>query len=377
MKQEKFFGLLAAGVICSVLLVLSISGCAPVTKEATVTSEVEPEKPMPKAETVKVAIEKPEPEIVKPIVEKPVAEKPAAEEAITIALKFTPQDSTTYKMITDAQQSVKWEGSIPKGSDFESGVNQNRVEMTFTQQIQSINDKGNCIAKITIKGLKYYFKVKEDVLVDFDSSRAEEPDNPLSRLIGQGYTIEITTAGKVAKVVDVSAAPAAVTGRNSSVRKAAASLLAPAAIKRRHGIVSLPGAGENQLRTGQSWGSLKTFSYGLMGSKSYKKTYTLKEIKETGGRQIAEVEMNAVASSELAEQLHKEQMTDDISKMFDNVETYTGRLKFDLTAGKIEKSFEKMQTEWIKAIDEPSEKEKGPAVLKMGTIRLYKMERID
>ena len=377
MKQEKFFSLLAAGAVCSLLLVLFMSGCGPLTKEATVTSEVEPEKPMPKAAIVKPEAVKPEPEIVKPIIEKPVAERPVAEEAATIALKFTPQDSTTYRVITETQQSVKWEGSVPKGSGFESGTNQNRVEMTFTQQIQSVTDKGNCIAKITIKDLKYYFKVKGDLFVDFDSSRAEEPDNPLSRLIGQSYAIEITPTGEVAKVVDVSGAQAAVTGRDSSTRKAAASLLAPNAIERRHGVPTLPAAEENQLQTGQSWDSIKTFSYGLMGSKSYKKTYTLKEIKDADGRRIAEVEMNGVTSSDMAEQLHKEQTTGDFSKMFDNVETYTGKLEFDLTAGKIEKSFEKLQTEWIKALAEPSAEEKGPAVLKMGTIRLHRMERID
>ncbi len=377
MKQEEFFSLLAAGAVCSLLLVLFMPGCGPLTKEVAVTSEVEPEKPMPKAATVKPEAVKPEPEIVKPIVEKPVAERPVAEEAATIALKFTPQDSTTYKVITEAQQSVKWEGSVPKGSDFESGTTRNRVEMTFTQQLQSINDKGNCIAKITIKDLKYYFKVKGDLFVDFDSSRAEEPDNPLSRLIGQSYTIEITPAGEVAEIVDVSGAQAAVAGTDSSARKAAASLLTQEAVKRRHGIVSLPAAGEKQLQTGQSWDSVKTFSYGLMGAKSYKKSYTLKQIKDINGRRIAEVEMNAAATSEMAEQLHKEQTTDDFSKMFDNIETYTGRLEFDLTAGKIEKSFEKLQTEWIKALPDPSAEEKGPAVLKMGTIRLHGMERID
>jgi len=373
MKQERFFSLLAAGAVCSLLLVLFMSGCGPLTKEATVTSEIEPEEPMPKAAIVKPEAVKPEPEIVKPVTEKPVVE-----EAATIALKLTPQDSTTYKVITEVRQGVKWEGSVPKGSDFESGTTQNRAEMTYTQQIQSITDKGNCIAKITIKELKYYFKVKGDLFVDFDSSRAEEPDNPLSRLIGQSYTIEITPAGEVAKVIDVSGAQAAVTGRDSSDdRKAAASLLTPNAIERRHGVPALPAAEENQLQTSQSWDSIKTFSFGLMGSKSYKKTYTLKEIKEADGRRIAEVEMNGVTSSDMAEQLHKEQTTGDFSKMFDNIETYTGRLEFDLTAGKIEKSFEKLQTEWIRALADPSSEEKGPAVLKMGTIRLHRMERID
>ena len=106
-----------------------------------------------------------------------------------LALKFTPEDSTTYKVTTEADKSVEWEGPAagkPKG--FIGGHTGNRVEMTFTQDIKSIDDKGNATAKITIKGLKYLAKVKDNIVLDFDSSTGKDTSSPFSKLIGQSYS---------------------------------------------------------------------------------------------------------------------------------------------------------------------------------------------
>lgn len=345
-KRTKFPAALASTVICSLLLV---AGCAPVG-EKKVKPEVELEKQMPKA---------------------------AAAETVTLALKFTPQDSTTYKVITESQKSVKWEGPLPDNSTFKGGQNRDRIEMTFTQQIQSVDDKGNAIAKITVKELKYSSTIRDNPVLDFDSSRPKDPNHPLAKLIGQSYTIKITPTGEVAEVVDTKQAEAAVR-RGSSVPRRALRLLGSDAIKRRHGILALPDTDKNQLRPGDNWSSIKAFTFGLMGPKSYEKIYTLKEIKDANSQQIAIVEMNAIPTSEMAEQLHKKQTTNNLSKMFDNTETYTGRLEFDLTAGKIEKCLEKLESEWV-VVDPSAEQEADtePAVLRMSAIRLYSLERID
>ena len=111
-KKTKFAIGLASAVICLLLL---ITGCAPHAEK----------------------IAKPEPE-------------PQMPEAVTLALKFTPQDSTTYRLTTEKQQTLKFEGSLTANADFKGGHNSNKMEMTFTQQIQSIDDSGNAVAKITI-----------------------------------------------------------------------------------------------------------------------------------------------------------------------------------------------------------------------------------
>jgi len=346
MMSEKIFTLLVGALICSLLL---SAGCAEPAKEVA-KPRLEPEEQILQVPT---------------------------EETATLALKFSPQDSTTYKITAEAQQSVKWEGPLPDDTTFKGGQNDNKMEMTFTQQIQSVDEKGNAVAKITIEALKYSSVIKENPVVDFDSSRAEDQDNPLAKLIGQSYTIEITPTGKVTKVIDASGAQAAVRG-GPSPPITASKLLTTEAIKNRHGFIALPDADKSQLRTGENWSSTKTFLFGMMGSKSYEKIYTLKEIKDTDNRRTAIVKMNAIPTSETAEQLHKEQETSQFSKMFDTTETYTGRLKLDLTTGKIEKYLEKLQSEWI--VVEPlaeQQEDKEPVILTMGAIRLYSLEKID
>jgi len=367
--SDKTSSFIAAAVVCLLLLMM---GCIYITEETT----------KPKAESkekISTGVAPPAEEIAKPEAEfeKQKAETPT-EKAVTLALKFVPQDSTAYRVITEAEKSVMWEGPLSeKPSDFKGGHTASRIEMTFIQRIQSIDDKCNAVAEITIKQLKYLAKVRDNVVLDFDSSREKDRDNLLSKLIGQSYTIELSPAGRVLKILDVNEARAAVKG-DSSAHQTASALLSDDTIKQRHAILALPVIEKNQLHKGNTWSDIESLSFGMMGSQSYEKVYTLKEIKDTDNHQLAIVGMNAIPSSEKAEQLHKEHATGLFSKLFDNTETYTGELKLDLTAGKIEKYIEELRTEWV-AIDPFAEQQddKEPAALKMAATRLYHIEKID
>jgi len=293
-----------------------------------------------------------------------------------LALKFSPQDTATYKVTTEADKSVEWEGSLTKKpAAFKGGHTGARLEMTFSEQIQSIDDKGNAVAKITIEGLKYLAKVKDNTVLDFDSSREKDQSSPLAKLIGRSYTIQISPAGQVLKVIDANEARAAVIG-DVSAQKTASTLLSEATIQQRHGIPALPPAEKSQLSSGDSWSSIDAFSFDMMGGKSYEKVYTLKEVKETEGQQYAIVEMNAVPTTEMAQELHQEQPTNPFEKMFDTTETYTGQLQFNLTAGKVEKCLENLLIEWVIVDPTPKDKE-NPAALKMTAMRLYHIEQVD
>ncbi len=298
------------------------------------------------------------------------------EQTVKLALKFAPADSTTYKVTTHTDNSIIWEGASqdkPKG--FTGGHTGRDIEITFTQQIQSTDDKGNAVAKITIKKLKYLVTVKNDITMNFDSSRQEDRQNPLSKLIGQSYIIEMTASGEVSKLIDANDALAAI-GSASTADKAAASLLSLKAITQRHTIHSLPAEDKNQLRTGENWSSIKNFSFSMMGSKSYETIYTLEEIKDVDNRRIAIARMEAVPSAEYAKELHKEQSASFFVSMSDNTETYTGRLKLDLTDGKVEECREKLMTKWIVVDPNPKENEQ-PAALVMTAVRFYSIEKID
>ncbi len=360
MISKRTFSLLGATVVCLLLLA---AGCVPAAEEI-VEPGIRLEKQVPEPEA-----SLPKPEVAVP------APKAVIPEVVTLALKFTEQDSTTYKMTTRAENSVEFEGSLPKRTTARGGCTGNEVEMIFTEQIQSIDAKGNAVAKITIEGLKYFSKRKDKPILDFDSSREEDSNSPLAKLIGQSYTVRITPAGGVVEVIDVGQIKDAVSGE-STAGKVALGLVAPKVIKRRHSIVVLPGTGNNRLRTGDDWSSVKRVSFGRMGSSSYEKIYTLRGIEEHNNQLTAVVEMSAIPGSESEE--HQEQSASVLSKMFDNTETYTGQLRLDLTSGKVEKYFEKLRSEWVVVEPESeAEEDKAPAAIKMSSIRFYSLERID
>ena len=168
-----------------------------VEPEIVVETKVEPEK------TVETKVE---PEKVVETTVEPDEQKGA----VQLVLKFEPNDVSTYKVVMYAQKSVLWEGPAPtKPSAFKGGLTSNRSEMTFTQQIKSVDEAGNAIALITIKELKYLAKVRDSVSMDFDSSREKDKSDPMIGLIGRSYSIKITPAGSVVPEVKLTVLPPA------------------------------------------------------------------------------------------------------------------------------------------------------------------------
>jgi hypothetical protein len=295
--------------------------------------------------------------------------------AVKLALKFVPGDSATYRVILETGKSVQWEGTQSRPKGFKGGSTGNKMEMTFDQDIETVNDEGNAAAKITIKALKYLTKVKDNIVLDFDSSREKDRSSPLNKLIGQSYTIEITPSGQVSRVLDTGDALAAVKG-GAPANRTAIRLLSTETIKERHTIQTLPPAGSDRMSTGDEWSSIKSISFDMMGAKTYERVYTLKEVKDVGNRWVAVAEMNAFPSAEKAKELHTQQATGPFSDMFDNTETYTGKLRLDLAGGKIEQCSERLLTEWF-IVDPNPKNEEEPAALRMAATRLYSIEKID
>jgi len=296
---------------------------------------------------------------------------------VELALKFAPGDSTTYRVIRQSDKSAKWEGPVPgEPKRFPGGHTGNRVEMTFTQQTQSVDDKGNAVAEITIKELKYLAKVRDNVTLEFDSSKEHDPTSPLAKMIGQSYIIEITPSGQVSRVIDTADARAAVQGV-SMANEVADALLTEDAVKELIGIPGLPAADKNRVLPGQNWSNIESFSFELMGPKSYERIYTLNEVRKIGNRRVAIAGMNAVPSTEQAKELHKEEESATaLSRMFDNKETYTGELKLDLTSGKIENCREELLIEWF-FVDPNPKADERPAALRMTADLSYSIERVN
>jgi hypothetical protein len=302
---------------------------------------------------------------------------PGAGGAATFALKFTPGDSANYKLIMENEDSVAFEGSIAESPRFKDGGNRTKTEMTFNRQIQSVDNNGNAVVNITVRDIKYSSVRDGNTLLDFDSAKEKDRDNPFAKLIGQSYTIEIAPDGQVKRVIDTEQALAAVRGPGPA-NKAASRLLTPDTIEKIHGTLVLPQAGKGRLRPGQSWSNVKAFDYRMLGSGSYEKIYTVKEIKKQGDQRIAVVQMDAVPSSADANDLRKERATLAFSDMFDTTQTYTGRLELDLNSGKVQKYSEKLQSQWLMVDPEAEQKDtEEPSAVKMGVVRSYSLERAD
>ena len=371
MKSEKIFVWQTILVICLLFL---FAGCEPAARdiaEAGVETEKQVEKPVEQAveKPVEKVVEKPE---VKVSVEEP-AEEPVAkvslDKPVALALKFVPGDLTTYKVVVESERSVQFDEPEPNRSG-------SRLEMTYFQRIKSINNKGNASVLITIKDLKFTSIEKNAPLVKFDSSVKGDMHNPMARLIGESYTIELTPSGDVADVTDFAKAQFAIKSA-SRAGKAATALVQKKSIKDRHEIVSLPAADKNQLKPSDNWSKLKSFDFGMMGSKSFERIYKLKEVNQVGNQEEAIVEMEGIPSAETLKD-QREAQRDAFANMADSTDTYTGRLKLDLTTGKVEEFREELVTQWvIVSPDSRPGSGEAPEALIMKSTQLHSLERVD
>jgi hypothetical protein len=300
---------------------------------------------------------------------------PAPVETVTLALKFTVGQTADYRVTIEETRGIAFQGKMASEGALKGGKTGNRIQMDFTERIESVDETGNAVAKITLKALKYLSQEKDVVRLDFDSSQQNDDKDPLGKLIGQSYTIEITGSGKAVRVVDAADAQRAVMGRTPAHKRASA-LLRPAVIMARHSIAAIPGEDKNRVSTGGDWSNVKTVDFTMMGKKSYERIYQLKQIESSDGRRVAVVEMNAIPTTETEDRRPSPAET-GLSEMFDNLDTYSGELRLDLASGRVEKYSEELRSEWFMVDPQAQQTDKEPDSMTMTAIRVHSLERID
>ncbi len=298
------------------------------------------------------------------------------ERGVVLALKFVSGAKATYQVVSETERSIKWEGdTAKKPATFHDGRTGHKVDMTFEQQVREVDDAGNAVVAVTIEALRYFGQAREKVVLEFDSSRPEDQNSPLAKLIGQSYTITMTPKGEVSAIIDVAAARRAVQG-DLPGNKTAAKLLSDGVIRERHEIPALMAAKTTAVQPQEQWSDVKAFSFGLMGAKTYERLYTLEAVDQDNGEAIATVEMKAIPATVEPGQL--DQTTNPFAMSFDNTESYTGRLDLDLSNGEVQNYNEDLRIEWVTA--DPAAIASGqadPAVLKMGVVESHRLERLD
>ena len=291
-----------------------------------------------------------------------------------LKLKFEVDDSTVYKVSSNWVSSLRFEQpTAGKLEEKETGAD---IEMKFTEQIESVDEEGNAIARITIKAIKYLSKIKNEISFDFDSEREADQKEAFANLIGQSYTIKISPGGSV-EVDKANKARKAVKGDSAARAKA---FLNDENIKKRHEILALPDVSLSLLSPGYSWTRIKPSHPALKWApKSLAKTYTLEKITSKGVQQVANISMNGLESEEPAEDAPKGAgLIGPFGNMFDPEEKYTGGIVLDLNTGKVLEYNEKfVGTYTIMDFPKGQETDKGPDVLTMGFTHEIGMEKVD
>ena len=301
----------------------------------------------------------------------------ALERSVALALKFAPGQTVTYRVTVEAEKSIEWQGDTArKPAAFQAGHTGHHTEVTFQQQVQRVDDQGHATLKITIEALRFLSRALDAVAFDFDSTRPADRDNPLAKLIGQGYSLEMSPKGEVLAVMDIEPARQAVRG-NSPEHQTALRLLNESIIKARHEVPALMALPSEAVSPGQRWSDIRSLSFGTMGTKAFERIYTRESPTAVDADRIAVVSMNAIPSSALAQEEHEQQQANPFAQMFDTTEEYDGELRLDLSAGEIDVYLEQLRVQWVAA--DPAAVETGvsnPAVLRIEAAQLYRLERV-
>ncbi len=83
---------------------------------------------------------------------------------VDLTLRFAPGAAATYKVAVEQGKSVAWQGAAStRPAGFEDGRTDSRIEMTFGQEVQTVDPVGDAVVKITIQALKYFNRVHNKV----------------------------------------------------------------------------------------------------------------------------------------------------------------------------------------------------------------------
>lgn len=285
-----------------------------------------------------------------------------------MALDMQPGQSANYRVISEKSRSVEFGGSLEADESFQGGERKTLVEMLFTQQIEQVDEQGNATAKITILDVKASSHMRDEVVTDFDSDQG----GVFAQLVGLSYTIKIAPTGQVVEVVDATPARRAIREQSPQARQARL-LLSDDEIIERHTVSILP---NDQLSIGQNWQSVKTFSFGMLGTKELERIYTLDRIDTEAGKQVAVAQLSAIPSAQEAHMLHQQAMASGFDSMLDTSHDYSGTVKLDIQSGRFLSCVEDLRAEWV-IVEPASGDDEMPGMLKMSARIYSSLEKVD
>jgi hypothetical protein len=280
---------------------------------------------------------------VAPPEDEPVSLAPPENSPVSLALRFKPDQQSTFRATHETARSVEWMGVTPSdGKEFRGGATGQTSVIVFDEKVLSVDPNGEAALEITIKELKFKAIMQDKELVDYDSTQSPSSDTALAALKGQRYVIHMTPTGQVTSSINARAARTAL-DKKAAQYQMALKLLTDRAIQKRHTLKSLLETPPAPLAPGQTWSVPQTFSFSMMGKRTFTKNYTYKGVEGQGDTRIARVEMNGVPSVSAPQQ---DDEGGSFLKMFDNTHQYSGHLDLDVTRGRVRTWTEDMEIKW-------------------------------
>ena len=291
---------------------------------------------------------------------KKTAKAPKSKSTVPLTQQFSPQEKDTYQVSITVTKDFKFEQ--PALDKLRQEETTTQIRMACQQTIDQVDENGWALATITINSLACRMVKQNEVQIDYDSDRDSDKSNPLQKLIGQSYKVRLSPDGK-AEAADLGALKISdIPGLEGRLAKQIAS---EEEVVKRHQILALPDS-PGVVAAGSSWERIVPSPPGLLSTKSFRKTYTLENIKEENGTKVAAVDMTAGESAVSADA----QAGGGggglgiFAKMLDNEDDYTGKMIFDLKDGKVQEYNETLISSYIAQEANPKAKpEQGPDTL--------------
>ena len=287
-----------------------------------------------------------------------------------LSLQFTPDASSAYEVTTEVTKDFKFEQ--PTLDKLREEQTKTLIRVGMTQKITAVDDKGVASADVTIDSLSVYMTNKNEVKLSYDSAKPEDKTNPLAKLIGQRYTVQIAPEGKVVAFNSDAAKKAVTAGFEARL---AERIVSEEGIRERHEIPALWGAGKGGAKT---WTQVVPSPPGLLAPKSYQKTYTMTGVETKNGQKVAVVTMNAMESAEPVEgQKTSAAGMGMFAKMFDSEDVYTGKLLLDMNTGEVIEYDETLVSTYLaNEMPENAAPDKGPDTLTMRFTNRVSMKKL-
>ncbi len=287
-----------------------------------------------------------------------------------LTLQYKLGQTVTYSLSSEVTRSVEFEGIQADNKElgaFSSAITGRLYDVTWTQKVQETDPNGKALLSIKITGLAYKgFRVGE-LIVDYDSRRAQNSATALADLLGISYQVRVNAKGQVLEITGVEEISARLDKSMADV-ETAKHLVSDAVIKTRHTVKALNSAPDQATKQG-TWAGANTFSFGKMGRKLFDKTYTCLGGKEN--TPFVEVSMKGT------ENPGRTMTRPPVPTMpLDSRHEYSGLLILDAGAGQIKTYHETLAVDWI-IKDSAPKNGAEPRTIHMTQRQAFLLERKD